>query len=60
MQLTTKSGKPIINRNTKTPIYSKPVDIRIKNVKSQLINNQDDMFQTKWQLICQNVRVLGI
>lgn len=36
MQLLTKTGKPIINRVTKLPIYSQPVDYRINNIYKEL------------------------
>ena len=35
-QLTTKNGKPIINRLTKLPIYTQPVEQRINNTYKEL------------------------
>lgn len=55
MRLTTKSGKPIINRDSKLPIYSSQVDYRIKKAKQELgINSamsHDDrmnMIRSEW------------
>jgi len=36
MQLLTKNGKPIINRLTKLPIYTQPVEQRINNTYKEL------------------------
>lgn len=36
MQLLTKNGKPIIDRVTKLPIYSQPVEQRINNAYREL------------------------
>lgn len=35
-QLLTKNGKPIINRVTKLPIHTLPVDLRVKIIKKAL------------------------
>lgn len=36
MQLTTKSGKPVISKQTKLPIYNKPVENRINSLYKEL------------------------
>jgi len=55
-QLTTKSGKPIINRITKTPIYTRSVDYRIKKIKLQLGMNIGKLTPDEvWSNIVANV-----
>ena len=41
MYLTTKSGKRIIDHNTHLPIFSKPVDMRIKQIRNELLKFVD-------------------
>ena len=35
-QLTTKTGKSVINKTTKTPMYNLPIEQRINNVYKEL------------------------
>ena len=56
--LTSKTGKPLINRNTRIPLNSKSVDFRINQIKSELgyqNKSKDEKFADKWNAICNEV-----
>lgn len=62
IQLTTKTGKPIINRNTLIPLNSKPIDYRIKQLKNELgyqNKSQSERFEDKWNAICNEFNKLN-
>ena len=50
MYLTTKSGKRIIDHNTHLPIFSKPVDMRIKQIRNELYAGMNKS-EAKWLAI---------
>lgn len=58
-QTVTKSGKPVINKQTKLPEFNRSVHSRINHVKSQLgyINNKPNHNQI-WASICTSVTIL--
>jgi hypothetical protein len=66
MQLLTKSGKPVIHKDTKLPVYSKPIDIRLKILKKQLLSHDSNSHEQynkndiTWRLIQQQVSCLGL
>ena len=35
----TKNGRKLINKQSKTPLYSKPIEVRMKVVKNQLLRD---------------------
>lgn len=54
-QVKTKTGKKVINKDTKLPIYTKSVDQRIKEIKAELtkgMTKQDAI----WYNICSSVK----
>ena len=56
-QLSTNSGKPIINRYTGTPIYNRSVDFRIKQIKQLLgLNIGKQTPDERWANIVNDVR----
>lgn len=55
MQKLTKNGRPIINRFSKLPVYSKTVERRIKEVSNQLFAGMN-AHETRWALIQNSVR----
>ena len=58
MKLLSFTGKPIINRNTKTPLYTMTVNNRIKNIKRELgiqSNSKEDV----WNRIKSEVKSLN-
>lgn len=60
-QLLTKTGKPIINRITKTPIFIKSVEYRIKNIKQLLgVNTKNMTFEDRWNSICLDVKCINM
>lgn len=58
-QIQTKSGKPVINRETKLPEFNRSVHYRINQIKSQLgyVNNKPSHDQI-WASICTSASVL--
>jgi len=59
-QTQTKSGKPVINRQTKLPEFNRSVHHRINAIKKELgyINNKPNHDQI-WASICVSVSMLS-
>lgn len=58
-QLTKHGGKPMIDKNTKLPIFSAPVDYRIKRVKAEL-NKGLSKFDSIWHNITRDAAHLTV
>lgn len=60
LQKTTKSGKPIIDRTTKTPIYTHSNHNRTNSIKQQLGYNTNKSTMThedKWEAIKLDIKL---
>lgn len=58
-QKTTKNGRPIINRATKTPVYSLSLYARMK-ANTYKLNLGLSTVDSKWANICRNVQTLQL
>lgn len=58
-QKTTKNGRPIINRATKTPVYTLSLHARIQ-ANTYKLNQGLSNFDSKWNNICRNVQTLQL
>ena len=56
-QLLTKTGKKVIDHTTKLPIYTKPVEMRIKNIAKELGYTKQ---QLAFELIKSDMRMIGL
>ena len=56
-QKVTKSGKPIINRSTKTPVYTLSINSRIRANEYKL-NKGLSKFDSIWNNITRSVQAL--
>lgn len=56
-QKTTKSGKPVINRTTRTPVYTLSINSRIRANEYKL-NKGLSKFDTIWANITRSVQAL--
>lgn len=54
MQRSTKNGRPIINKESKLPLYELPVALRIKNISKKLFGGVKS-HQTRWENIQQEL-----
>jgi hypothetical protein len=58
MQKKTKNGRAVINRATKLPVYNKPVDMRLINIKKELNENAtiEEKHDNVWNAILASVK----
>lgn len=60
----TKNGRKIISKKSKTPLYTKPIDVRIKAVYNELIQSQSTDTQCvregSWNLLQLKCQILGL
>lgn len=56
-QKTTKNGKPLINRNTGTPVYTLSVNSRIQ-ANTYKLNQGLSKTDAIWNNICRSVQLL--
>lgn len=59
LQRVTSSGKPMIDKGTKLPMFSTPVDYRIKRVKAEL-NRGLTKFDAIWHDITRDAAHLTV
>ena len=58
MQRSTKNGRPIINKDTKLPLYELPVALRIKIASKQLFGGVKSHL-TRWEAIQQELAIIS-
>ena len=57
MQRSTRTGKPIINGDTKLPLYTLPVALRIKNITKELFGGMSNN-DARWQSIINSTQLI--
>lgn len=60
-QKQTNSGKPVINKETKLPIYDRSVHSRLSAIKKELgVTNTPSTHDQIWSSISNHCRILGL
>lgn len=56
----TKNGRKIISKESKTPLYDKPVEVRLKLAKNQLVSDNLSERDRSWNLLQLKCQILGL